>query len=327
MNLTVRKTTTAIAAFATMGAGSMFLAASPAAAVDTCGSGGALVSPGICELKFTSDGNFIKTAEMTKLEVLLVGAGGNTSFSPRQSGEPAPSNGYAAAGGGGEVRVVDFSAATGQVDVVIGESNDSSTWVEDAEGLLEGADNGNNGTGGSEGVGSGGTSGSGNLGQQFTNPSASSYGSGGGAGSIGLGNVGGTGVVVGDIVPDTSLFSNYTSCFGGGGGAGFVSTVEPITSVLGSATCGGGFPTDNTATALVAAVPNSGGGAGAVNFAVSDQTTLAGADGLVVVRWPAALAATGSEMNPAPMVIGMSALVAGIGLAMAAAYTRKRRES
>ena len=327
MNLTFRKTTTAIAAFATLGAGSMFLAASPAAAVDTCGSGGTLVSPGVCQLVFTADGTFTRTAEMTKLEVLLVGAGGNASFSPRTTGAPA-TNGYAAAGGGGEVRVVNFSAASGEIEVTVGQSGVDNTYVEDVDdALFEIAINGANGTGGSEGLGNGGESGSGLDGQAFTNPSAASYGSGGGAGSVGLGNVGGTGVAVNSLVLAGSLFASDTACYGGGGGAGFVSTVEPITSVLGSATCGGGYPTDNTATALMAAVPNSGGGAGAVNFAVADQTTLAGADGVVAVRWPAALAATGSETNVGATVIGISALVAGIGLAMAAAYTRKRRES
>lgn len=330
MKLHARKTTTTIAAFATAGVGTMFLSAAPAtAATANCGPTGTLVSPEVCELVFTESGTFTRTAEMTKLEVLLVGAGGNAEVEARVTGGEFPSNGYAAAGGGGEVRVVDFSDASGEIEVGVGTPGGSYSYVEDVDdALYEQAVNGLNGTGGTGGSGNGGASGNGNLGQDFVTDSQTAFGAGGGAAEPGVGAVGGAGVDVGLLAPADSLFAGYEGCFGGGGGVGFLTTVEEPVVTLGGAGCGGGYPVDESVTGLVPPAPNSGGGAGAINYSTGNEADYIGADGVVVVRWPAkVLAATGAQTDVTAMSVGIAALVAGIGLAMAAAYTRKRRES
>ena len=330
MTTTFRKTATMIAAVATAGAGSVFLGAAPAsAATETCGPTGTLVAPGICELVFTETGAFTRTAEMTKLEVLLVGAGGDAVVSTRTTGEAA-TNGYAAAGGGGEVRVVDFSAATGEVAVTVGEPNGAVTGIAATGEAPEVAASGSDGTGSTNEIqGSGGDSGNANDGQTFSaGPTA--YGAGGGAGGDGVGANGGAGAVVSSLVAPTSLFAGDDSCFGGGGAAGFVVTAgEPTAPVLGGATCGGGYATDATATDTVSPLANSGGGAGAVNFTPGAEADLLGADGYVAVRWPSqqVLAATGAETNTMALSVGAAALVGGIVLAFAAAHIRRRRVS
>lgn len=328
MKLVVRKTTTAIAAFATAGVSGMFLAAPANAATETCGEVGTLVSPGICELVFTSDGVFTRTAQMTKLEVLLVGAGGNSVASPYSApseANPAGTNGYAAGGGGGQVKVVDFSATTGdlgvQVPVVF-----TPGAVTAADAFIANVNNGLPGTGGSNGLnGSGGSSGTPFVGQAFNAPSPAPYGAGGGAGSTGVGANGGAGVVVSDLVALTSLFANDDNCYGGGGGVGVNSSVPLAVPAFGGGGCGAGYVPDASATTVVAPVPNSGGGAGAVAAQLGEDLTT-GADGLIVIRWNSwqALAATGGGLNATTMSIGISVLVAGIALAFAAAYARKR---
>ncbi|MDQ2699133.1 MAG: hypothetical protein M3Y46_10095, partial [Actinomycetota bacterium] len=180
MKTVFRKTTTAVAAVATAGVSGLFMGAAPAAAAtETCGEVGTLVAPGICELVFTSDGVFTRTPEMTKLEVLLVGAGGNSvgsPYAPESEGQPDGSVGYASGGGGGEVRVVDFSSTSGPITVTVAQHAESGSETA----AIVGADeevalNGANGVGpstGFEGDGSGGDSGNGNDGAEYEAPSA-----------------------------------------------------------------------------------------------------------------------------------------------------------
>ena len=267
----------------------MFAGAAPAAAApsEACGLDGTLIAPGICELTVTSGSQtFIRTAQMTKLEVLLVGAGGASSDQTQPN-----TNGYAAAGGGGEVKIVDFSAGTTDLDITVADAGVAGTSSVDDGTTLTAAGNGADAVSQSQG----GASGNGNA------PGAGIvFSSGGGAGGVATGNPdGGAGVVVSAIAPGGSLFTGDSNCYGGGGA---VSNA----SVTGTATCGAGAGAAGGAS-LVAPVANSGGGAGGVSSSQSalDRT---GADGVVIVRWTAAtvtlsFAANGHGAAPAPQPI------------------------
>ena len=286
MKLATRRTSTAIVAFAAVGATSMFAGAGSASAApsEACGLDGTLVAPGICELTFNSGSTtFIRTAQMTKLEVLLVGAGGASSD------EPVPSvTGYAA-GGGGEVRIVDFSAGTTDLDLTVATAGVASTSSVDDGTTLTAAGNGTDALA----TTNGGTSGNGNSG---------TFG-GGGSGGSPVGTLdGGPGQVVSAIAPVGSLFTGDSNCYGGGGAVS-------SSSGVGTATCGGGSGTAGGAS-IVPPVANSGGGAGGVS---TSQTALArtGANGVVIVRWTAAtvnlsFSANGHGAAPAsqPIVAG-----------------------
>ena len=297
MKLAVRRTSTAVAALATVGVTSMFGGASPAAAApsEACGLDGTLVAPGICELTVNSGSTtFIRTAQMTKLEVLLVGAGGASSD------QPVPNtNGYAAAGGGGAVTIVDFSAGTTDLDVTVADAGvvASATTVDDGTTLTT-AGNGTDGLGNV-----GGTSGNGNVGFSSVFPTVIPYAAGGGAGASPTSNPnGGAGLVVSAIAPGGSLFSGDANCYGGGGAA---STV----GITGTATCGGGAGAAGGAS-IVAPLANSGGGAGGVD---TTQPALArtGADGVVVIRWTAATVTRSFSANGHGVAPASQAIVAG----------------
>lgn len=277
MKNAVRTTSAALAAVATAGVSTLIFGAAPASAADleACGDG-TLVGPGICEQTFTSGADtFTRTANMTQLEVLLVGAGGDGAD------QTAPNtNGYAAAGGGGEVVIVDFSSSTGDVDYTVATAGTSGTAD---DGAVSGtADNGLSASNGTE---TGGASGSGNPGASGVSNSTTPYGAGGGAGAVPANNAdGGAGVVVSDIAVPGSLFATDDNCYGGGGAVG-VANDPDITTVQGIPGCGAGGP-DATSTALFAPVANSGGGGGGLNISQSPELRK-GADGVVVFRWTA----------------------------------------
>lgn len=292
MKLATRRTSTAVVAFAAVGATSMFAGAGSAAAApsEACGLDGTLIAPGICELTFTSGSTtFIRTAQMTKLEVLLVGAGGASSD------QPVPSSTGYAAGGGGEVRIVDFSAGTTDLDLTVAAAGVPSNSSVDDGTTLTTAGNGTDALSPSNG----GTSGNGNVGV---------FGGGGaGAAAVGLFD-GGAGVVVSAIAPGGSLFTGDAACYGGGGAV----SSSNASGVMGTATCGGGSGTAG-GVSIVAPTANSGGGAGGVD---SSQTALArtGAGGVVVVRWTAATVTLNFSANghgvaplPQPIVAGNTA--------------------
>lgn len=268
MTSTARRNAAAITAVAAAGVSSVFLGAAPAnAAPALCGPSGTLVAAGICEQTFTTSGTFTHTAQMSTLEVLLVGAGGNGAYSTA---------GYAA-GGGGEVKVVDFSTATTDLTVTVPAPGSPTTVVSGALNASAA-----NGLDGSDVTGVGGASGNGNAGGPST-------GGGGGAGGVTLGQNGGTGLVVNTLVSGTSLFSNDTLCYGGGGASGAGSA---------AAGCGGGYPDDPSNTALVAPTANSGGGGGALPSSASATTILGpGAAGVVVVRWNAPTVTVSFDAN------------------------------
>jgi uncharacterized repeat protein (TIGR02543 family) len=289
MKLAVRRTSAAIAAFATVSVSSLFLGAAPASAVpvvDACGQGGTLISGNICEKVFTSGtSTFTPTAQMTKLEVLLVGGGGDGA-------DNSSSNGYAAGGGGGQVSIVDFGS----------EAPDPLTLVVGAAGAASSATNGTivrtASPGGPGQPANGGTSGSG-----YGSGTGNAFSAGGGAGaspSNSSGN-GGDGVVVSTIAPSGSLFSTDSNCYGGGGAIGIVGTA-------GAASCGGGHPVGVSAPqTLVAPTANSGGGGGSLSVA-APLNVRQGAAGLVVVRWTAqtvTLAFNGNGAIVAPQTLAL----------------------
>jgi uncharacterized repeat protein (TIGR02543 family) len=267
MKLDVRKTSAAFAAVAVGGVSSLFLGAAPASAApgEPC-LDGVLIAPGVCELVLTSGtATFTPAATMTQLEVLLVGAGG-----AGVDQAVANTNGYAAAGGGGEVTYVDFTGATDPIDLEVGQVDGPEASTADDGTISAFADNGKVGIVTGSG-GTGGASGSGYVG------GVGGLGGGAGADADATDENGGTGVVVADIVPDGSLFEDVTTCYGGGGAAG-------NDEVMGVADCGGGAPADATAATLLPPVANSGGGGGGVSTAQVAGASR-GADGVVIVRW------------------------------------------
>lgn len=286
MKLAVRRTSTAVAAVATAGVSTVFVGAAPAlAATEPCGDTGTLVAPGVCEQVFTSDGTFTPTTEMSQLEVLLVGAGGDGLRAENGSG----SVGYAA-GGGGEVKIVDFTGATDPIAVTV--ATPSGAEGRATDGTIDATVNS-----GEDGVvdlttytATGGASGNGNSGSSVpaqSEPTVASHGAGGGAGGTASGANGGAGVVVSALAPSGSLFSGDPRCFGGGGAVSAGSTA-------GIPGCGGGVSGDPVA--------NSGGGAGSVT-----NGSNAGAAGVVIVRWTADVTLTfdvnGHGTAPAPQTI------------------------
>lgn len=270
MKSALRTSATIFATVATAGASTLFFGVGPAAAADTeaCGTTGDVVAPGVCEADFTSGtSTFTPTAQMTKLEVLLVGAGGNgTNYQAENM------KGYAA-GGGGEVKVVDFTGTTDPITVAV---PTSGTPGQVSDGTTT-ADVNNGGAGSVDpdtGVPTGGTSGSGFAGSTGPTGGEVSGAAGGGAGGAASGLNGGAGVVVGTIAPSGSLFSGDTRCFGGGG-------ADSIDGTIGIPGCGAGWTDEDGNT--VSPEANSGGGATS-----STTGTAGGADGFVAIRWNAA---------------------------------------
>ena len=338
MQLTARKTTAAIAAVATAGFSSLFMGVGAAsAATPECGTDGTLVSPGICEQTFTESGTFTHTASMTKLEVLLVGKGG--------VGAQNSTKGYAAGGGGGEVRIVDFSAATDDLVITVPTTNADPTEV--SSGALDETASG--GVNGEPSFPTGGASGNGNLGA--SGPALSAGGGADGAVDYTTGaQNGGAGVVVSALVAADpalagSLFTDDALCYGGGGAVGQPGTPEvpavapdpaatppvagspeipAVPPVAGTPGCNAGGPNEDSTT-LNAPIPGFGGGGGAI-VGVNDTESQSGGQGVVVVRWALpkpALAATGLVLNSTEVAVAGGALLSGAFLALVA-YRRKR---
>lgn len=285
----------------------------PAFATTACPTGSTNLGAGVCEVAFTADGTWTPPSGVTKLEALLVGAGGG-------------SDGLYGAGGG-DVRVVELGS-TGAVTIVVGAGGTAlgdggSSSV--AQGTID-----EMAAGGEAPVSSshGGSSGSGLL---------YSGDAGAGAGTRGSGTTGGAGIVVSSLT--STFFSTDSDCFGGGGAA-FRNTGTV-------ATCGGAYATDvifnlwsgvpavlvtvGSAT-IVPPTPHSGGGAGPnpvfasapenFPYVLSDQD---GADGTVVMRFAYTapeLATTGNSTLNSGLLA--SALAGAAGLVLLATARRKR---
>lgn len=276
------------------GVSTLLMGAAPASAAEGCGPTGTLVAPGICEQVFTSgSGTFTPTANMTTLEVLLVGAGGSGADQPVSN-----TNGYAAAGGGGEVKIVDLSGSTDPVVYTVPAPGTAGGLTSGA--TVETVGNGADGFGGDNDTKpTGGASGNGNLGSVGTSLAA-----GGGAQASPVDETtGGAGVTVSDIAGGGSLFAGDTRCFGGGGAVG---TSVPSLQV-GVPGCGGGGP-NATGDALLAPLANSGGGGGGIT-SPQDAALRAGASGIVIFRWNASETVTltfdvrGIGTAPAPQSV------------------------
>lgn len=285
MTRAVRTTSAAVTAVATAGLSTFIFGAAPAhaAPVTVCDAGGTLISTDVCEVTFTSQtaSTFVPTTQMGTLEALLVGAGGN-------AGTPATPNTsqYAAAGGGGQVRVVDFTGTTTDMTVTVprpgatgGIATPSATTT---------VANGSNGDASSNY--SGGSSGNSNTG---TSASWLTGGAGGGAGGAAVGIDGGVGVTVSSIAPGGSLFAGDPRCFGGGG-AVIDRNPSPATP-FGVPGCGGGSVDDLLGDVVTAPRANSGGGAGGSHSI--NTVSRAGSDGFVALRWRIAEWAVSFEMN------------------------------
>ncbi|HEX4056978.1 MAG TPA: InlB B-repeat-containing protein [Galbitalea sp.] len=266
MKLSIGKKSVVLAAVASaIGISSPLLMAAPADAVTPpCGPDGTLISGNICQEEFTTDGpaTFTPNAQMTTLQVLLVGGGGTGTSGVTD---------YAQGGGGGEVKVVDFSGDTSTVlNLVVG-SPDTPSSAQEGVDPINTAEDGSN-----AGYQVAGSSGNNNAG--WANAATDGYGAGGGAGASPTNAfTGGTGVVVSTIAPIGSLFSTDSDCFGGGGAV-------TDGSSIGASTCGGGGVA-GTPLAAVAPTPNTGGGGAGVLETSGPIIDNDGADGLVVVRW------------------------------------------
>lgn len=307
MITTARRTSAAIAGLATVGVSSLFVGAMPAAAAptDACGAAGTLVSPGICEATFTSGtGTFTRTPEMTRLEVLLVGAGGaGADQLPTNAG----TNGYAAAGGGGEVSIIDFGpAAASTLTFAVAAPADPVAATPAVVGTVsDGTTTGTvaNGADAAFGTETGGASGSGTPGANGTSTSNTPYGAGGGDAGFPPNHAdGGAGTIVSTIGAGT-LFAGVSTCYGAGGAVG---TIVMGSTVQGIPGCGAGGPADSTVLTLNRPAANRGGGGGGLATPQS-AADRAGAAGVVVIRWSAtatlSFAANGHGTAPAAQTV------------------------
>jgi len=294
MKLAVRTTAAAFAAVTTAGVSTLAFGATAAFAApsEACGPTGDLVAAGICEQVFT-DATTISAftpPTTTRLDALLVGAGGDAIA---ESG----TNGYAAGGGGGEVKVVDLTGVTTAIDVEIGDAGGTTSLSGGATETAVGGDTGgydsttNTATGGDSQA---------NTGASVTE-APGTFPAAGGAGNGGSATTrdGGAGVTAATAGPG-SLFAGDTRCFGGGGAAGVPGSVG-----VAAAACGGGAP-DAAGTGLIAPRANSGGGGGAVPADASD-----GATGIVIFRWTAATVTLDFSANGHGTAPASQAIVAG----------------
>lgn len=324
--MTVSPRIAAVSTFSTTGLllGAALLPAGSALAVDGCGSDATLVDTGICEVTFTEtpDSAWTPPAGITKLQALLVGAGG------------AIGNDNEYGGGGGEVVLVEL-ATTGDVDVTVGlgglhagDVDGTDTVVAQGSTIETAAFGENSGRGDVDG----GASGNGNDGAY--------YGGGGGAGGAASVGFAGEGVVVSDIASGFDLFAEDDRCFGAGGvdvsywqdgadarfykeqagcaGQNGGTLTYPDDAVQISETLWG-YVGDIAEISEIATLPNTGNGGARIRLTVED-----GSDGLVAIRYdvPATpLASTG--FDTAGSVVAGVALVAG-GAVIA---TRRRRSS
>jgi hypothetical protein len=308
------------------------------AVTSVCGTGATLVDDGICEVTFTEtpDSAWTPPAGISKLQVLLVGAGAG-------SGDPGGNEGYA--GGGGDVQLVELSTS-GAVDITVGIAQEFLLENDDSDSSVSQGSVVHTAAGGESpytllGLPWGGNSGNGNSSEE-------SFGGGGGAGGdagVGYENAwsGGPGLVVNEIDPGTfDLFANNDECLGAGGTySNFWIEDSSIAGAVRSYDCGrnlipdgytwiednstlwfDGQGTDLEDFWIAEPTPNSGTGGSTGYFpnwnGGATQYQL-GADGKVVLRYDAVLAETGFDVTGS-LVAGAALVAAG-----AMAVTRRRQ--
>ena len=306
--------------------GAAVIPAGSAFAAGECGTGATLVADGICEVTFleTPDSAWTPPAGITKLQALLVGAGG--------SGNHDGSDPYG--GGAGGVQLYEL-ATTGAVTIRVGYATAGAynTTLNDTK-IIQGtnvlyADGGR----------------AGHLDRQYWGGTSgntfSGYNHGGGAGAESTSDEGivGAGLIVNEIDPATfDLFANDDECLGGGGPTWKVVSTSPHTQIQHvEVACGTAalsipeltnnygfmdeFLGDISDVHWIPAVPNSGAGGASVQVAVDGVESTLGEDGKVVLRYGVQLASTGFDAT--------GSLIAGAALVTAGAVvaTRRRRAS
>jgi uncharacterized repeat protein (TIGR02543 family) len=301
VKLAVQRTSAAIAVFATAGISGLIWGAAPAFALpNPCGTG-TLISGNICEQTFTATTatNFTPPAQTTKLEALLVGAGGGGNV--RVASAPA-TTGYAVGGGGGQVKIVDFTASVGSVtplSVLVGaggipEDPGAATTV--AGGTVAsagGGDGATDTTGGGSGTNTGASISDSGTPETF-------YGGGAGGGPTGSTTTidGGAGTTVSTSFSSDPLFGSDPACYGGGGAA-------LRSPAVGTPGCGGNAPSSDPAAVSYPAINANTGGGGAASITVGEGD--AGSNGVVVFRWFASyeltFAADGHGTAPASQTV------------------------
>ncbi len=306
------------------------------------------MSDGICEVAFTSGSHtFTPPAGITKLDALVVGAGG-------AGGPTVGSCSTAYGGGGGEVIVTTLSVS-GTLTLKVGAPGDvnqpyssSANDTSITQGALATTSHGGISAGTDGCGGPGGTSGNGNSGfLGWGHPYYTVSGGGGAGGPATRGDYtsgnGGPGVVV-NAIPNAgaTLFRNDADCFGGGGGASGLGTTPTSESNHrnGTATCGGG---DYTFAGLEDAAfttysqntprPHSGGGGG--SYVKNDQSEISpapvslaqqGGSGYIALRFDApTLPNTGESSTALLAAAGFAGLSVFAGAS--SLLFRRRRSS
>jgi len=278
MHSVAKKSAAVLSAIGVAGVSTLFLGAAPASASPSCGAG-TLEAGNVCQEAFTNTSaasTFTPTAQMTQLQVLLVGGGGDGA--------------YSGGGGGGQVEIVDFDGGTAApltINVGAGQAPSSveegTTTVSALPGTqaFSGTPNPSPGTSGVSGNGHAGWPengvGGGGGGASASPTNSLDGGAGLAASSAPVVNPAGTATTL--LIP---LFAGDSTCYGGGGSVGDGTTDGLASCNSGSVATGG---------ALVAPTANFGGGAGAVT-SPSSGSLAAGASGIVVVRWNATPAVT-----------------------------------
>lgn len=259
------------------------------------------------EVVFATSGTWTVPANVTTVDVLVVGGGGGSSI--------------LGGGGGGEVNVCSGIAVTGSqvLTATVGAGGGTNApFVGDAGGtssVAGGASPACSATGGAGGKGGqgdaapnfyhGGASGNGNLGGTTTNSQGG--GGGGGAGGIGedlvflvggpFAGAGGTGVTPASL-PTPGLFADATATFYGGGGGGGSAPATPGTGNAGAGGAGGGGAGEGrTPAAPAAGAANTGGGGGG---GASNAAGGVGGTGYVVIRYEAPPPTPDPTPTPAP---------------------------
>ena len=327
--MTVSTRISAVSTISTAGLlfGAAILPAGSAFAADGCGADATLVAPGICEVSFTEtpDAAWTPPAGITKIQALLVGAGG--------AGHEASGDSYG--GGGGGVELVELDT-TGAVTVTVGFATDVAYDAADNDTVVAQGSDVFTAEGGRAGhldrSWYGGTSGNGFDG----------YNNGGGAGSAPDSTDDadvGDGLIVNEIDPATfALFANNDDCYGAGGAGyntytdGAIQRIQRIVPecntaylVIPETTAFNSFWDEFTGSLAdvtwADGVPNSGSGGVAVDSNVEGVHEVMGEDGKVVIRYDVALAATGFDAT-ASATAGATLVVGGAVIA-----TRRRRAS
>jgi fibronectin-binding autotransporter adhesin len=256
-----------------------------------CESGGWITLDNYADLQtYTASGSWTKLANVTAVQVIMVGGGGGGGGGAARNGGQER-NGGGGGGGGAYTSQVYSAADLASGNVVVGTAGTAGTG---------GASSGTAGTGGSvggtscfsSGASCSGTvylqafGGGGGAGGNQGNPPAANGGGGGGAGSIAAGgtvtaNTGGTG----GGPNGAAAGANATSTAGGGGGSGPTGGAGGGASGGNAEYGGGGGGGTAAGSAAVGAGGSSvfsagGGGAGASTNSGNSTSTAGGAGGV-----------------------------------------------